>query len=46
MMPVRSAGRCLLLPLKHVNHPALAHGRLFVRDAEEIACYALSPKDP
>ncbi len=23
------------------NHPALAHGRLFARNAEEIACYEL-----
>ena len=25
------------------NHPALAHGRLYVRNAEEIACYELAP---
>jgi outer membrane protein assembly factor BamB len=28
------------------NHPALAHGRLYVRNAEEIACYELTPKSP
>lgn len=26
------------------NHPAVAHGRLFVRNAEEIACYELRPE--
>jgi outer membrane protein assembly factor BamB len=26
------------------NHPALAHGRLYVRNAEEIACYELTLK--
>jgi outer membrane protein assembly factor BamB len=25
------------------NHPVVAHGRLFVRNSEEMACYELSP---
>ncbi len=25
------------------NHPAIAHGRLYVRNAEEMACYPLRP---
>lgn len=25
------------------NHPVVAHGRLFVRNAEEMACYELAP---
>jgi outer membrane protein assembly factor BamB len=28
---------------KSWNHPAFAHGRLYVRNAEEIACYELVP---
>jgi hypothetical protein len=24
------------------NHPAVAHGRLYVRNAEEMACYDLA----
>ena len=28
------------------NHPALAHGRLYVRNAEEIACYELATRSP
>jgi outer membrane protein assembly factor BamB len=26
------------------NHPVIAHGKLFVRNGEEMACYALSPE--
>jgi outer membrane protein assembly factor BamB len=26
------------------NHPVIAHGRLYLRNAEEIACYELAPK--
>ena len=26
------------------NHPVVAHGRLYVRNAAEMACYALKPK--
>ena len=25
------------------NHPVIAHGKLFVRNAEEVACYELAP---
>ena len=28
------------------NHPVIAHGRLFVRNGEEIACYQLPPAQP
>jgi outer membrane protein assembly factor BamB len=27
------------------NHPVVAHGKLFVRNGEEIACYQLKPSD-
>ena len=27
------------------NHPVIAHGKLFVRNGEEIACFGLSPLD-
>jgi outer membrane protein assembly factor BamB len=27
------------------NHPVVAHGRLYVRNAEEMACYELGPDD-
>jgi outer membrane protein assembly factor BamB len=27
------------------NHPAIAHGRLYVRNAEEMACYELRPAE-
>ena len=25
------------------NHPVIAHGKLFVRNAEEVACFELAP---
>jgi outer membrane protein assembly factor BamB len=28
------------------NHPAVAHGRLYVRNSQEIACYDLAVKSP
>jgi outer membrane protein assembly factor BamB len=28
------------------NHPAIAHGHLYIRNAEEIACYKLRPEGP
>ncbi len=31
------------LPGKTWNHPVIAHGKLFVRNAEEAACYELKP---
>jgi outer membrane protein assembly factor BamB len=36
-------GRFQALDGKTWNHPALVNGRLFVRNAEEIACYDLGP---
>ena len=39
-------GQLQALNGKTWNHPALAHGRLYVRNAEEIACYELTPKGP
>jgi outer membrane protein assembly factor BamB len=39
-------GRFQALEGKTWNHPVLAHGRLFVRNAEEIACYELAPTPP
>jgi hypothetical protein len=35
-------GRFRALPVKTWNHPVIAHGRLFVRNAEEMACYDLA----
>jgi hypothetical protein len=34
-------GRFQAIEGKTWNHPAIAHGRLYVRNAEEMACYAL-----
>ena len=34
-------GRFQAIEGKTWNHPVIAHGRLFVRNAEEMACYAL-----
>ncbi len=34
-------GRFQAIKGKTWNHPVLAHGRLYVRNAEEMACYAL-----
>jgi outer membrane protein assembly factor BamB len=36
-------GRFRALDGKTWNHPLIAHGRLYVRNAEEIACYELKP---
>jgi hypothetical protein len=36
-------GRFRALAGKTWNHPVLAHGRLYVRNAEEMACYELEP---
>jgi outer membrane protein assembly factor BamB len=37
-------GRFQALTGKTWNHPVIAHGRLYVRNAEEMACYELSEK--
>jgi outer membrane protein assembly factor BamB len=39
-------GQFQALEGKTWNHPVIAHGRLYVRNAEEIACYELVPKPP
>ena len=39
-------GRFQALDGKTWNHPIIAHGRLYVRNAEEMACYALRPATP
>jgi len=36
-------GRFQALHAKTWNHPVVAHGRLFVRNGEEAACYQLEP---
>jgi outer membrane protein assembly factor BamB len=38
----RELGRFRALAEKTWNHPVIAHGRLFVRNAEEMACYELA----
>ena len=42
--PVRELGRFLAVDGKTWNHPVIAHGRLYVRNAEEMACYELTMK--
>src|SRR5262249_19081575 len=39
-------GRFQAVTGKTWNHPVIAHGRLYVRNAEEMACYDLRPADP
>ena len=36
-------GRFQAVDGKTWNHPVIAHGRLYVRNAEEMACYELRP---
>jgi len=38
----KELGRFQAIEGKTWNHPAIAHGRLYVRNAEEIACYELA----
>lgn len=40
----REKGRFQAIEGKTWNHPTIAHGRLFVRNAEEMACYQLPGK--
>ena len=37
----RELARLQVLSAKTWNHPVVAHGRLYVRNAEEMACYQL-----
>jgi outer membrane protein assembly factor BamB len=39
-------GRFQAVRGKTWNHPVIAHGRLYVRNAEEMACYDVVPVDP
>jgi hypothetical protein len=36
-------GRFAAISGKTWNHPVIAHGRLYARNSEEIACYELAP---
>ena len=38
-------GRFEAISGKTWNHPVIAHGRLFARNSEEIACYRLATPD-
>ncbi len=38
-------GRFQAVNGKTWNHPVIAHGRLYVRNAEEMACYELTMKE-
>ncbi len=42
----RELGRFRAIKGKTWNHPVIAHGRLFVRNAEEIACFELRLEGP
>jgi outer membrane protein assembly factor BamB len=37
-------GRLKAIEGKTWNHPVVAHGKLFVRNGEEVACYRLAPE--
>jgi len=38
-------GRFQAVQGKTWNHPVIAHGRLFVRNGEELACFELKPAE-
>ena len=38
--------RFLAIQGKTWNHPIVAHGRLYVRNGEELACFQLTPGEP
>jgi hypothetical protein len=42
----RELGRFQAVEGKTWNHPVIAHGRLYVRNAQEIACYELRLEGP
>jgi outer membrane protein assembly factor BamB len=41
----KELGRFQAVEGKTWNHPVVAHGNLFVRNGEEVACYRLAPED-
>jgi outer membrane protein assembly factor BamB len=42
----RELGRFQAIEGKTWNHPVIAHGRLYVRNAQEMACYEIRLEDP
>jgi hypothetical protein len=37
-------GRFRAIDGKTWSHPVIAHGRLYIRNAEEMACYEVGPR--